>query len=137
MGTGIASILLFSLPYNATWLYWISVAIFALNVLLFATGFLIMAVRFSLYPEIFMAMISHPAQSMFIGTFPMGFCTIINMFVFVCVPFWGPWAKYFALAMWIVDVVVAVTSALFLPFIMYVCLPIVFDYHFLTGVITG
>jgi hypothetical protein len=34
-------------------------------------------------------MIRHPAQSLFIGTFPMGLATIINMIVFVCVPAWG------------------------------------------------
>lgn len=120
MGTGIASMLFYSLPYNAAWLYWISVVIFVLNICLFSLGVLIMAVRFTLYPEIFRVMVTHPAQSMFIGTFPMGFCTIITMFVHVCVPAWGSWAKSLALAMWIIDVIVAVASALFLPFMMYV-----------------
>lgn len=86
MGTGIVSILLNTLPYNAPWLYWISVVIFALNVLLFAAGCVISLLRYTLYPEIFKAMILHPVQSMFLGTFPMGFATIINMFCFVCVP---------------------------------------------------
>ena len=36
-------------------------------------------------------MIRHPAQSLFLGTFPMGLATIVNMIVFVCVPAWGPW----------------------------------------------
>jgi len=34
-------------------------------------------------------MIRHPAQSLFVGTFPMGLATIVNMVVFVCVPAWG------------------------------------------------
>jgi hypothetical protein len=34
-------------------------------------------------------MIRHPTQSLFLGTFPMGLATIINMVVFVCVPAWG------------------------------------------------
>ncbi|KAL2220761.1 putative C4-dicarboxylate transporter/malic acid transport protein [Thermoascus aurantiacus ATCC 26904] len=85
MGTGIVSILLNTLPHNAPWLYWISVVIFALNVLLFAAGCVISLLRYTLYPEIFKAMILHPVQSMFLGTFPMGFATIINMFCFVCV----------------------------------------------------
>ena len=35
MGTGIVSILLHNLPYNGTWLYYVSVVVFCLNVALF------------------------------------------------------------------------------------------------------
>lgn len=94
MGTGIVSILLHNLPYNGTWLYWISVIIFALNVFLFSLFLLISILRYTIYPEIWSAMIRHPAQSLFIGTFPMGLATIINMIVFVCVPVWGPRVIY-------------------------------------------
>jgi tellurite resistance protein TehA-like permease len=118
MGTGIVSLLLHNLPYNGTWLYWISVVIFALNVLLFITGSIISILRYTLYPEIFLAMIKHPVQSMFIGTFPMGLATIINMFCLVCVPAWGEWARYFAWGLWIFDAVVSVMTALSLPFIL-------------------
>jgi len=34
-------------------------------------------------------MLRHPAQSLFLGTFPMGLATLVNMTVFVCVPAWG------------------------------------------------
>ena len=115
MGTGIASVLLNTGPYNWTWSYWISVILFTLNVLLFTIFLIITILRYTLYPRIFVAMISHPVQSMFIGTLPMGFATIINMFVYVCVPCWGDWAKDFALAMWIVDAVVSVITAISLP----------------------
>ncbi|PYI20097.1 malate permease [Aspergillus violaceofuscus CBS 115571] len=118
MGTGIVSILLNTLPYNGQWLYWISVVIFALNVLLFATGCIITLLRYTLYPEIFFAMIRHPVQSMFIGTFPMGFATIINMFCFVCVPAWGEWSRNFAWGLWIFDAVFSVITALSLPFLL-------------------
>ena len=89
MGTGIVSILLHNLPYNGRWLYWTSVVIFALNVLLFSIFLIISVLRYTIYPAIWFAMIKHPAQSLFIGTFPMGLATIINMIVFVCVPAWG------------------------------------------------
>ena len=36
MGTGIVSILLNGIPYNGSWSYWLSIIVFALNVLLFA-----------------------------------------------------------------------------------------------------
>lgn len=89
MGTGVVSILLHNLPYNGRWLYWISVVLFCLNVLLFIIFSGISIVRYTLYPAIWRAMIRHPAQSLFLGAFPMGFATIINMVVFVCVPAWG------------------------------------------------
>ncbi|KAL6230155.1 hypothetical protein BDW75DRAFT_223396 [Aspergillus navahoensis] len=118
MGTGIVSILLNTLPYNSIWLYWISVVIFALNVLLFLAACILSILRYTLYPEIFIAMIMHPVQSMFIGTFPMGFATIINMFCLVCVPAWGGWSPHFAWGMWIADAVISVVTALSLPFIL-------------------
>jgi hypothetical protein len=89
MGTGIVSILLHNLPYNGSWLYWISVAIFCLNVVLFVLFLTISTLRYILWPEIWFKMIKHPAQSMFMGTFPMGLATIVNMVVFVCVPAFG------------------------------------------------
>ena len=95
MGTGIVSILLHNLPYNSLWLYWISVTIFALNVLLFTTFLLISTLRYTIYPEIWFVMVRHPTQSLFLGTFPMGLATIVNMIVFVCVPVWGGWAVTF------------------------------------------
>ncbi|EED13231.1 MFS transporter, putative [Talaromyces stipitatus ATCC 10500] len=115
MGTGIASILLNTLPYNGKWLYYLSIIIFALNVLLFGIFCIMTAMRYILYPRIFTAMIRHPIQSMFLGTFPMGFATIINMFVLVCVPAWGDWTKNFAWGIWIFDAIVSVVVALSLP----------------------
>lgn len=91
MGTGIVSILLHNLPYNGYWLYWLSVIVFSLNVVLFVTFTIISAVRYLVWPEIWTAMVRHPAQSLFLGTVPMGLATIINMIIFVCVPAWGPW----------------------------------------------
>lgn len=120
MGTGIVSILLNTLPYNGRWLYWISIIIFAFNILLFGIFFTITVFRYLLYPSIFPVMVTHPAQSLFLGTLPMGFATIINMFCFVCVPAWGEWANYFAWAMWIIDAVASVLTCFGVPFIMYV-----------------
>ncbi|PLB49810.1 sulfite efflux pump SSU1 [Aspergillus steynii IBT 23096] len=117
MGTGIVSLLLNTLPYNGLWLYYISIIIFVLNVLYFATFCVIATLRYTLYPEIFKAMITHPAQSMFLGTFPMGLATIISVFCNVCVPAWGDGAAYFAWALWILDAVLAVMTATVVPFI--------------------
>ncbi|KAG0649381.1 Sulfite efflux pump SSU1 [Hyphodiscus hymeniophilus] len=118
MGTGIVSILLHNLPYNGVWLYWISVIMFALNVVLFGIFLLISILRYAIYPQIWFAMIRHPAQSLFLGTFPMGLATIINMIVFVCVPAWGPWTVYLAWALWWLDAVISLATCLYLPFVM-------------------
>ncbi|KAF5683080.1 sulfite transporter Ssu1, partial [Fusarium denticulatum] len=117
MGTGIVSILLFNLPFNATWLYWISVAIFALNVLLFALVLTISVLRYTLFRGVWNCMIRHPVQSLFLGTFPMGLATIVNMVVFVCVPAWGHRFVTLAWVLWWIDVACAVGTNFYLPFI--------------------
>ncbi|CZR67840.1 related to malic acid transport protein [Phialocephala subalpina] len=119
MGTGIVSILLYNLPYNGEWLYWLSVGIFVLNVVLFVVFFLISLLRYVLYPEIFIAMIRHPGQSLFVGTFPMGLATIINMIVFICVPAWGGLWPYVAWGLWWFDVLVSILCCFSIPFATY------------------
>ena len=118
MGTGVVSILLHNLPYNARWLYWCSIVFFVLNIVLFATFTSLSIVRYTVYPEIWSAMIRHPTQSLFLGTIPMGFATIVNMFVAVCVPAWGSWAVTMAWTMWWIDVVLSITTCFYLPFLM-------------------
>lgn len=118
MGTGITSILLHNLPYNGRWLQYISYIIFGLNVLLFVTFLFISILRYIIYPRIWTAMIRHPAQSLFLGTFPMGLATIINMMTFVCVPSWGgEWWKV-TWAVWWIDAAVSVGCCFSLPFIL-------------------
>lgn len=45
--------------------------------------------RYTIWPSVFTRMLNHGAQSLFLGTFPMGFATIINMIAFACVPYLG------------------------------------------------
>ncbi|KAI6912316.1 hypothetical protein KC318_g6732 [Hortaea werneckii] len=118
MGTGITSILLHNLPYNGIWLHYISYVLFALNVLLFTVFSLISLLRYTLYREIWHAMIQHPAQSLFIGTFPMGLATIVNMIAFVCVPAWGGATWTLAWALWWIDSGLAMATCCYLPFVL-------------------
>ncbi|KAM0719544.1 hypothetical protein Q7P37_003674 [Cladosporium fusiforme] len=108
MGTGIVAVLFKSIPFEARWLYWLSIVFFALNTGLFFLAIVISAMRYAIWPEIWTVMIEDPNNSLFLGTVPMGFATLINMWVQVCVPAWGGWAAYFAFAIWVVDSVVAV-----------------------------
>lgn len=76
--------------------------------------------RYALYPEIWPVMIQDPTNSLFLATIPMGFATLIEMWIFICVPSWGPWAITVAWALWMVDVVAAASVTLSLSFILSV-----------------
>jgi tellurite resistance protein TehA-like permease len=116
MGTGILSILLYTLsslyPSHHTPLHALSIAFFALNALLFSTILLISVLRYTLFPATWTLMMRHPVQSLFLGTVPMGFATLVNMFVAVCVPAWGGASMYVAWGMWWVDAGASVVCCL-------------------------
>ncbi|KAK5047789.1 hypothetical protein LTR84_006454 [Exophiala bonariae] len=118
MGTGIVSVLLISIPFKAAWLYWLSVAFFILNAVLFTCAFLISVLRYTLYPEIWSVMIADPTNSLFLGTVPMGFATLLQSWIWLCCPYWGYWSVTVAWAMWMVDAVVAVAVTVSLPFLL-------------------
>ncbi|OAQ61096.2 sulfite transporter Ssu1 [Pochonia chlamydosporia 170] len=117
MGTGIVSILLHNLPFDNRGLYWISVVIFAINVLLFVAFSIITLIRYLLYQGLWTAMIRHPVVPLFLGAIPMGLATIITMIVLVCVPAWGYWALIMAWVLWWIDAVLAVSVCYLVPFI--------------------
>ncbi len=58
MGTGICSLLLITIPWKADWLYWLSVAFFVLNSILFGLALIISILRYALYPQIWTVMVS-------------------------------------------------------------------------------
>ncbi|KAJ5924244.1 hypothetical protein N7466_008431 [Penicillium verhagenii] len=118
MGTGIVSVLFNSVPFSSPVLHYISIVFFVLNVIIFALAFITSIVRYTLYPEIWRVMIQDPTNSLFLATVPMGFATLIEMWVLVCVPRWGEWASSFVWALWMVDVVAAASVTLSLSFIL-------------------
>ena len=71
MGTGIVSILLYELPYNGKWLYWLSVITFCLNIFLFLLASFISLLRYIMWPEMWTIMMDHPNQSLFLAAVPM------------------------------------------------------------------
>lgn len=70
MGTGITSILLHNLPYNGRWLYWISVVIFCLNILLFISFLCISIMRYTMFKGLWSETLRNPAQAVFLGIAP-------------------------------------------------------------------
>lgn len=118
MGTGIVSVLFYFIPYPARWTHYLSIVFFVLNIVLFSMAAVTSILRYSLYPEIWGVMIRDPKNSLFLGTVPMGFATIIEMIVFICVPVWGPWCVYLAWILWMIDAVVAAAVTVSLCFIL-------------------
>ena len=66
MGTGIVAILIHQLPYQFCGPAEISVVFLCLNVLIFLTLFVLSIVRYTLWPEIWLLMLRHPVQSLFL-----------------------------------------------------------------------
>lgn len=108
MGTGIVSNLFVVIPWQADWLHYFAIIFFVLNVALFFSFLAISIARYTIWPQIWNVMIDDPVNSLFLGTIPMGFATIVEMIVFVCVPAWGEWTVWFAFGLWVLDSIVAV-----------------------------
>ncbi|KAJ5211395.1 hypothetical protein N7491_011214 [Penicillium cf. griseofulvum] len=49
-----------------------------------------------------------------LGNNPNGVATLIEMWVFICVPFWGEWAKKVAWVLWIIAVASVTLSLSFI-----------------------
>src|ERR1700709_1523039 len=108
MGTGVVSIAIRKLPYNAHWLEIISEIFFVLNIILFLACSIMSGLRYAMYPELWGALLRDKNGSIFLGTVPTGLFTIIDMVVLVCVPAWGHGMATFAWALWWIDTVLAV-----------------------------
>ncbi|KAI0015890.1 sulfite efflux pump SSU1 [Xylariomycetidae sp. FL0641] len=124
MGTGIVAILLFTFHQTyasaSSALYQLSVIFYVANVALFSCIFLMTVLRYLLYPKLFFMMVSDPGQAMYLGTFPMGFATIITMTVNVMVPKYGGAWPSVVFAFWWVDVVVSLATALVIPWLLQI-----------------
>ncbi|KAI0198242.1 voltage-dependent anion channel-domain-containing protein, partial [Astrocystis sublimbata] len=124
MGTGIVSILLFTFsniytPASSI-LFKLSVVFYGFNVLLFSAIFTMTVLRYYHYPRLFIMLVSDPGQAMYLGTFPMGFATIISMTVNVMVSRFGDsWAQA-AWVFWWFDVAVSMATALGVPWLLQV-----------------
>lgn len=80
MGTGITSILLHGLPYNASWLRIIADIIFVLNTVVFVLLAGASIIRYIRWKGLFTALNTHVAAGMFWGCLPMAFATIVVSF---------------------------------------------------------
>ncbi|KAH8432905.1 TDT family transporter [Aspergillus melleus] len=118
MGTGIAAILLFLIPFHASWLYYLSIVFFILNTFLFTLGTGLTVLRYMLYPRVWPVMLRDPVDPLFLATCPIGFATLIEMWIFICVPIWGNWATTLAWVAWMIDTAVSVVITVAIAFLL-------------------
>lgn len=118
MGTGIVAILLFLIPFHASWLYYLSLIFFILNAFLFALGTGLTVLRYLLYPRVWPVMLRDPVDPLFLATCPIGFATLIEMWIFICVPIWGQWATTLAWVAWMIDTAFSVVTTVAIAFLL-------------------
>ncbi|KAI0661332.1 voltage-dependent anion channel [Cubamyces menziesii] len=101
MGTGVVSALLHNLPYHndSLALKVAALIVFLINLVLFVFVCICTILRYTIFPEVWWMMLSHPAQSLFIGCFPMGAATLINSALNINQD-WGFGGKGFLWTLW-------------------------------------
>ncbi|EJF65271.1 hypothetical protein DICSQDRAFT_79277 [Dichomitus squalens LYAD-421 SS1] len=124
MGTGVIAILWHNSPYayDSRTVKVFAYTFFFLNLLLFIFFNILTILRYTMFPEIWPALIYHPTQSLFLGTYPMGAATLINVAVGVIYTedgFGGKPFLYTLWAFWWVDVALSVMSAYGIVYLMF------------------
>lgn len=118
MGTGMVAILLHDLSYNAPWVYWLSVAVFVFDIVLFVLFLAASLFHYLVWPGSWTAIIHHPEQRFFLGAVPISLGMIISMICYVCVDIWGKPGRYITTILWAIEAVLSLTCALFMPFLL-------------------
>ncbi|MEY2343235.1 TDT family transporter [Acidithiobacillus sp. IBUN Pt1247-S3] len=117
MGTGILALMLALFPYGHWGQKLLAQGLWGINCAFFVLFSLLFLGRALFYPNSFRRLFEHPVQSLFLGAIPMGLATIINGFLIIWPTNAGTVA--WALGLWWVDVLLAVTSVLLVPFFMF------------------
>lgn len=124
MGTGSISILFHNYPYadTSSIINVFSYIFFFLNLALFVVFNVLTVARYAIFPDIWSIMIRHPVQSLYIGCYPMGAATLINIgvgLIYEQYGFGGRAFVYFLWACWWLDVVASFICAFALVHAMY------------------
>ncbi|KAG1777736.1 voltage-dependent anion channel [Suillus placidus] len=114
MGTGSIAILFHNSPYagDSPVMRGFALGFFFFNLVLFLLFSVITAARYIFFPGIWFHMIRHPVQSLYIGTFPMGATTLINIAssdIFQTYGFGGKRFIYTVWACWWINVAISMT----------------------------
>ncbi|KAF9071711.1 voltage-dependent anion channel [Rhodocollybia butyracea] len=102
MGTGAISLLFHIFPYGTgskAFIAW-TLVFFFLNLTLFIVISVMTAARYIIYPKMWALMINHPSQSLFVGTCPIGMCSLLSIAVSVVSDKYNFGGAPFLYAMW-------------------------------------
>ncbi|KAI0355634.1 hypothetical protein OH77DRAFT_300642 [Trametes cingulata] len=116
MGTGSISILFNNSPYarDSKTMEILAFVFFFLNFVLFVIFNALTLARYIIFPDIWSIMIHHPTQSLFVGTYPMGAATLLNVaisLVYEKYHFGGTGFLYAMWGLWWLDVALSFACA--------------------------
>ena len=112
LGTGIIAILFHEFPFlsDKAAVQYIALIIHIFNIVLFVIFITCDFIRYVFYPRIWVAMIMHTSQSLFLGALPMGTATVISastVILYDQFKFGGEPFLYFLWYFWWVDVMLS------------------------------
>ncbi|KAK0519350.1 Plasma membrane sulfite pump involved in sulfite metabolism [Tilletia horrida] len=117
MGLGIASILLYNMPYSFTGLQELGLAFFVVNVMLFFFLLALTITRYVLWPRLLPIMLYHPTQAFFLGTFTMGAVTLDEIIILGLIPRLGQAWLYVGWYFWWMIAAATIVVAIGVPWI--------------------
>ncbi len=119
MGTGVLASALSQLPISVSGAKVAAEALWMLDIGLFCLFTCLYAARWTLFFQDARRIFDHPVASMFFGCIPMALATIINGLISFGLNRWGDGVVVWALALWRIDVAMAVACGLAIPFMMF------------------
>jgi len=119
MGTGVLALTLAQLSAHVPGLHQFAEGLWLFNIGLFALFSLLYTARWVLFFDEARRVFGHSTVSMFFGTIPMGLATIINGYLLFGIPRWGDAAVAIAHVLWWLDVAMALTCGVLIPFMMF------------------
>ena len=119
MGTGILALALPQVPAIGVTLKPVGEALWIFNIGLFTLFSGLYAARWAMFGYEARRIFGHNTVSLFIGTIPMGLATIINGMLAYGLPRFGAGIIPLAEALWWIDVAMAVTVGVAIPYLMF------------------
>ena len=119
MGTGVLALVIAHLPWTLPGQMVLAEVLWLFGVLLFALFGLLFLARVLVFRDTVWPMLLHPVQSMFLGAIPMGLAMLIGGLVQFGPVRWGEGVYALAHALWWLDALMALGSALLVPYLMF------------------
>jgi C4-dicarboxylate transporter/malic acid transport protein len=118
MGTGIVALDIAAVPADIPGRLAVAETLWLAGGSLWLVFALLFLGRLAAFPETIRPMLHHPVQSMFLGAIPMGLIPVVNGCLLFGADWMGGAAPDVALALWWLDVGLAVGVALVVPYVM-------------------